>query len=40
MKKDDNVYLLHIRDSIDKIIEYTSGIDYEKFQKETMIQDA
>jgi len=29
--KDDTFYLLHIMDSISKIEEHTSGVDYEKF---------
>lgn len=40
MKKDNNVYLFHIRDSINKIIDYTSNINFEDFENETIIQDA
>ena len=40
MKKDNYIYILHIRDSINKIIEYTSGITFYKFERETIIQDA
>lgn len=40
MKKDDLLYFLHIRDSIKKILSYTSGVDEESFLSNTMLQDA
>ena len=40
MKKDDNIYLFHIRDSINLIIEYTSNINFEDFSNKRMVQDA
>jgi uncharacterized protein with HEPN domain len=40
MKKDDLLYFLHIRDSINRILEYTSGKDKDVFFTNSMIQDA
>lgn len=40
MKKDDLLYFLHIRDSIKKVLEYSSGVDEKSFLKNTMLQDA
>jgi uncharacterized protein with HEPN domain len=40
MGKLDSVYLFHIRDSINKIIEYTSNTDIESFKSNPMMQDA
>lgn len=39
MKKDDNVYLKHILDAIERIQTYVKGKDKEKFMKEDLIQD-
>ncbi|MFH1856560.1 MAG: DUF86 domain-containing protein [Candidatus Omnitrophota bacterium] len=40
MKKDDNVYLKHISDAMDRIDEYTLNISYEKFMDNKLVQDA
>lgn len=40
MKKDIKVYILHIRDSIDKIESYTNNVTQLDFNRNTMIQDA
>ena len=40
MGKLDNVYLFHIRDSINKILEYTVRTDIESFKSNSMMQDA
>ena len=40
MKKDDTVYLFHIRDSINLIIKYLGDISFEEFSANSMIQDA
>jgi uncharacterized protein with HEPN domain len=40
MNKLDSVYLFHIRDSINKIIEYTYISDKDSFQSNSMMQDA
>lgn len=40
MNKSDNIYLFHIRDSINKIIEYTHISDLESFSSNYMMQDA
>jgi uncharacterized protein with HEPN domain len=39
MKKNDQVYLLHILEAIDQIHEYTLGLDYDAFLKSRLIQD-
>lgn len=39
MKKNDNFYLLHIRDSIELIRKYTSTISKKDFLNDTLIQD-
>jgi uncharacterized protein with HEPN domain len=38
--KDNEVYLLHILDSIKKIDQYIKGYDYDKFVRDTKVQDA
>lgn len=38
MKKDDLVYLRHILDAINRIEEYTSEVEYEKFMNTKLIQ--
>ncbi len=40
MKKDDNTFIEHIWESINKIEEYTKGLKKEEFLKKTAIQDA
>ncbi len=40
MKKDNLVFVLHIRDSINKILQYTKNISHDEFKNNTMIQDA
>ena len=40
MKKNNLVYLYHIRDSMNKVIEYTINISFDEFVKKTMIHDA
>lgn len=40
MKRDVRVYLQDIIDSVDKITEYTDGMNWEDFEKDTAIQDA
>ena len=40
MPRDDSVYLLHIRDAIDKIQGYTKGVSEHSFQTNTLVQDA
>ena len=40
MGKLDSVYLFHIRDSINKILEYTLNTDIESFKSNSMMQDA
>lgn len=39
MIKDDTVYLRHILDAINKILEYTHGLDYEGFRVYSLVQD-
>ena len=39
MSRDDQVYLEHIRDAIDRIEQYTKGIDESGFQHNLLIQD-
>ena len=38
--KDDNLYLIHISESIEKIESYTGGMDLAAFVKNTLVQDA
>ena len=38
--KDDNIYLEHISQSIAKIENYLSGIDYDSYLDDTLLQDA
>ncbi len=40
MKKDDTVYLLHILDAIDLIIQYTKGMSENEFLSNSMAHDA
>jgi uncharacterized protein with HEPN domain len=40
MKRDDLLFFLHIRDSINRILEYSSGKDTDEFFKNSMVQDA
>ena len=40
MKKDNLIFILHIRDSINKILQYTYNISHDEFNANTMIQDA
>ncbi len=39
MIKDDTVFLRHIMDAINKIQEYTKGMDYEDFRASSLVQD-
>jgi uncharacterized protein with HEPN domain len=39
MKPDESVYIQHISDAIDRIEEYTNGIDENTFQHNHLIQD-
>jgi len=38
--KHDKVYLSNIIDAIDRILDYTEGVDKPEFDQNTMIQDA
>jgi uncharacterized protein with HEPN domain len=40
MPRDDSVYLLHIRDAIEKLQEYTKGVSKQSFHTNTLVQDA
>jgi uncharacterized protein with HEPN domain len=40
MSKDENVYLRHIQDSIEKIESYVSGVEKDEFFENSMVQDA
>lgn len=40
MKRDDAVYLEHIRDSISRIVKYIQGVDEEGFMANDQLQDA
>lgn len=40
MKKKDIVYILHIRDAIDLILEYTKDLNRKDFNSKQVIQDA
>lgn len=37
--KDDNVYLNHIKDSIERIEEYLENISYENYKNNHLVQD-
>lgn len=39
MSKDETVYVRHILDAISRIERYLTGISYEKFNNDTLIQD-
>jgi uncharacterized protein with HEPN domain len=39
MKKNDQVYFLHILEAIAQIHEYTRGLDYDGFLKSRLVQD-
>lgn len=39
MEKSDNIFLIHILDSISKIEQYLDGIEKEEYDKNTLIQD-
>ena len=39
MKKDDTVYLRHIRDAIEQIGEYLEGVSVEQFMHKRILQD-
>lgn len=38
--KDDTLYLIHIRESIDRIHSYVQGIDRKTFMNSALVQDA
>ncbi|MGD9946840.1 MAG: DUF86 domain-containing protein [Desulfobulbus sp.] len=38
--KDDNLYLIHIKESIEKIELYSTGLDFVSFSQNTLVQDA
>lgn len=38
--KDSKVYLNHILDSIDHILAYTEGMDFNSFRENFLVQDA
>ena len=38
--KEDKLYLIHISESIDRIESYTTGLDFQAFEKQAMVQDA
>jgi uncharacterized protein with HEPN domain len=40
LKKKDIIYILHIRDAIDLILEYTKDINMKDFKSNQIIQDA
>lgn len=39
-KLGDRARLLHIKDSVEKINEYVEGVDFESFEKSSLIKDA
>ena len=39
MAENDVVYLKHIQDAIEKIETYTRNVEFDKFSKESLIQD-
>jgi uncharacterized protein with HEPN domain len=38
--KDDRLYLIHIKESIDRIQSYISGLDFPDFMKQPLVQNA
>ena len=38
--KDDLVYIEHIQSSVDRILRYTEGLDYNSFLQNHLVQDA
>ena len=40
MKKDDGIYLSHILESLDQVLEYTKGLSREEFYGNRVVQDA
>ena len=40
MTRDDSVYLSHILDALGQVVEYTKGMDYDRFRATRMVQDA
>lgn len=38
--KDDKLYLIHIKESIEKIESYVDGLDYSAFSQNSLVQDA
>lgn len=40
MKKNPLIYILHIKDSIDKILKFTLEMDQEGFLRDQLVQDA
>jgi len=39
MKKNDSIYLSHILDSIERIEEYTEGMEKKDFSSSNLVQD-
>ena len=39
MKRDDTVYLRHIRDAIGAVADYLKGVDEEEFKRNRLLQD-
>jgi len=39
MRKNDSIYLRHILDSIERIEEYTGGMEKEDFSSSSLVQD-
>lgn len=39
MTKDNSVYLLHIRDALQQIVDYTRGVSEEQFRQSRLLQD-
>ena len=40
MKKDARIFLEHIEESIDLVLEYSKGLSFSQFKKDNKIQDA
>ena len=40
MKKDARIFLEHIEESIDFVLEYSKGLSFSRFEKDSKIQDA
>ena len=40
LPKDPKAFFYHILDSIVKIVNYTKGLTYERFEKNSMVKDA